>query len=126
MRTIVMTAMTAATLALGLTACGGDGDGDAGAGAAPPSAGQDGQRSRSAWGRLRYVAPGKFSVGDVVFSTSGDTVLFVAGGQCPDGSAPPNAGRCSVNGIDDWARASPHNVSVRFSGRSATFIQEIR
>ncbi|MGI5171000.1 hypothetical protein ACQEU3_42280 [Spirillospora sp. CA-253888] len=146
MRKIVITGMTAA-LALSLTAC------DIGNGAKPqpfdaatapsgtavpgksegagapaerpaPSAQQGGQQVKSATGRLRYLAPGKFTVGNVSFFTSDDTVLYVAGSTCPDGSTPPDASKCSVDGIDDWAKAAPHNVTVRFSGQTATLIRE--
>ncbi|MGI5170625.1 hypothetical protein ACQEU3_40385 [Spirillospora sp. CA-253888] len=94
------------------------------AGRAAPAAAQGDRQIKSKWGRLRYVAPGKFAVGDVVFFTSDDTVLYVAGSTCPDGSTPPDASKCSVDGIDDWAKAAPHNVTVRFSGQTATLIRE--
>ncbi|MCP2337816.1 hypothetical protein [Actinomadura rupiterrae] len=78
----------------------------------------------SKWGKLEYLAPGKFIVGNVAFFTATDTVLIVAGGKCPNGSAPTGNSRCSVEGIDEWAQASPHNVNVHFSGQLATRIVE--
>ncbi|WP_067450648.1 hypothetical protein [Actinomadura macra] len=90
----------------------------------PASAPQGGQQIKSATGRLRYLAPGKFTVGNVVFFTANDTVLYVAGGKCPDGSTPPDVSKCSIVGFDNWAKAAPHNVTVRFSGQAATLIRE--
>ncbi|MFC4908663.1 hypothetical protein [Actinomadura gamaensis] len=170
MRKIVITGMTAAALALGLTACGGNGGGDGGGKPAaappaasaptsaptsgdttpssapsstpghgsngpdgaktpsahrPPTAPESGRRTRTVWGRLTYVAPGKFSVGGAVFFTANGTVVYVAGGNCPDGSAPPaGTSKCSAIGLDEWAQAAPHNVSVRLIGDAATRITE--
>jgi len=89
----------------------------------PPTQ-QPGQQISSKWGRLRYVAPGKFSVGNVVFFTATDTRLTIAGGDCPDGTPPGDSFKCGIDGIDDWAQAAPHNVNVHFSGQTATSIQE--
>lgn len=106
---------------------GSDGSGGSGTPRAertPPTP-QPGQQINSKWGRLRYVAPGKFSVGNVVFFTSTDTRLVVAGGDCPDGTTPSaETSKCGIDGIDGWAQASPHNVNVHFSGQTATSIQE--
>ncbi|MFI6515667.1 hypothetical protein ACIBF1_08930 [Spirillospora sp. NPDC050679] len=89
-----------------------------------PSANPAGKQVKAATGRLRYLAPGKFIVGNVSFFTSDDTVLYVAGSTCPDGSTPPDVSKCSITGIEDWAKAAPHNVTVRFSGQTATLIRE--
>ncbi|TDD93699.1 hypothetical protein [Actinomadura rubrisoli] len=89
-----------------------------------PTARPGGQQIKSATGRLRYLAPGKFTVGNVTFFTANDTVLYVAGSTCPDGSTPPDVSRCSMTGFDDWAKAAPHNATVRFSGQAATLIRE--
>ncbi|MUN35568.1 hypothetical protein [Actinomadura litoris] len=90
-----------------------------------PLAQPGGKPAKEAWGRLRYVAPGKFSVGNVIFFTATDTVVYVAGGTCPDGTPPPaDVSRCSVDGFDEWVRAAPHNAVVRFSGQAATMIRE--
>ncbi|MFB4301215.1 hypothetical protein [Actinomadura sp. NTSP31] len=89
-----------------------------------PPAQQGGQQITSKWGQLRYLAPGKFLVGNVGFFVADDTVVYVAGGHCPDGSTPPDDSKCSVDGFDDWAQAAPHNVNVRFSGQAATVITE--
>ncbi|MFC5745036.1 hypothetical protein [Actinomadura rugatobispora] len=103
-----------------------EGSGDSGAPAVQrtPLAQQGGQQIKSQWGRLRYMAPGKFAVGDVVFFTAEDTVLYVAGSTCPDGIRPPGASKCSMAGFDDWVKAAPHNATVRFSGQAATLIRE--
>ncbi|MBO2454826.1 hypothetical protein J4573_47605 [Actinomadura barringtoniae] len=106
---------------------GSDGSGDSSTPRpqhSPPSQG-GGQQITSKWGRLRYVAPGKFSVGGVVFFTATDTSLTIAGGTCPDGT-PPNAenSKCGIDGIDEWAQRAPHNVNVHFSGQTATSIME--
>ncbi|MFC5185328.1 hypothetical protein [Actinomadura harenae] len=78
----------------------------------------------SKWGRLRYLAPGKYTVGDTAFFTTQDTVLVVASGTCPDGtSSGPNM-HCSLDGIDKWVQAAPHNATVHFNGGNATKIQE--
>jgi hypothetical protein len=82
------------------------------------------QQGKPVWGQLRYMAPGKFIVGDIAFFVSDDTAVYVAGGECPDGSTPPDDSKCSVTGLDDWAKAAPHNVTVRFSGQVATMIRE--
>ncbi|WP_026415488.1 hypothetical protein [Actinomadura oligospora] len=79
---------------------------------------------KSKWGRLRYLASGKYTVGDTAFFTTQDTVLVVASGTCPDGTGSGPNMRCSLNGIEDWMQASPHNVTVSFSGGNATKIQE--
>ncbi|WP_106396549.1 hypothetical protein [Actinocorallia populi] len=147
MRKILITGV-AAVLALGLTACTGD-DGSA----APPSSssfdsesapsdtsapdapsspsGSEtpqeqpvGQQIASKWGQLRYLAPGKFIVGDIVFFTATDTVLYVAGGTCPDGTTPPDDSKCSIDGFDAWVQDAPHNAVVEFSGQAATLIRE--
>ncbi|MDL4818306.1 hypothetical protein [Actinomadura opuntiae] len=89
-----------------------------------PATGQGGQQIRTKWGKLRYMAPGKYIVGNVAFFTANDTVVYVAGGTCPDGSTPPDDSKCSIDGLDEWAQAAPHNVSVRFSGQAATTITE--
>ncbi|MQY04804.1 hypothetical protein [Actinomadura macrotermitis] len=89
-----------------------------------PPAPQAGQQIKSKWGQLRYLAPGKYLVGDVAFFTATDTVVYVAGGTCPDGSTPPDNSKCSPEGLDEWAKAGPHNVTVRFSGQTATLIRE--
>lgn len=90
-----------------------------------PPAPQGGQQTVTKWGRLRYLAPGKFLVGDVAFFVANDTVLYVAGDTCPDGSpTPPDVMKCSVDGLDQWAQAAPHNVSVRISGPAAVRITE--
>lgn len=86
---------------------------------------QGGRQIKSKWGPLRYLAPGKYTVGNVAFFTTTDTVLYVAGGTCPNGSpTPPDVSKCSVDGLDQWAKASPHNVNVQFSGQTATRITE--
>lgn len=90
-----------------------------------PPAPQGGRQIITKWGRLRYLAPGKFIVGDVAFFIANDTVLYVAGGTCPDGSpTPPDVMKCSTDGLDQWAQAAPHNVSVRISGQAAVRITE--
>ncbi|MWA07319.1 hypothetical protein F8568_044745 [Actinomadura sp. LD22] len=90
-----------------------------------PPAPQGGRQITTKWGRLRYLAPGKFLVGDVAFFTADDTVLYVAGGTCPDGSpTPPDVMKCSLDGFDQWVQAAPHNASVRFSGQAAVRITE--
>ncbi|MBW8481825.1 hypothetical protein [Actinomadura parmotrematis] len=96
--------------------------------ASRPSSGGSSSPARpiaSKWGRLRYLAPGKFTVGDVAFFTADRTVVIVAGGTCPDGSeASADGSRCGIDGLEEWAKASPHNVNVRFSGQVATTIME--
>ncbi|KAB2362833.1 hypothetical protein [Actinomadura montaniterrae] len=90
-----------------------------------PAAPQGGQQITTKWGRLRYLAPGKFLVGNVAFFTADDTVLYVAGGTCPDGSpTPSDVMKCSLDGFEQWVKAAPHNASVRFSGQAATTITE--
>lgn len=75
-------------------------------------------------GPLRYLAPGKYTVGDTAFFTVQDTVLVVASGTCPDGtSSGPNM-RCSLDGMDEWVQKSPHNVVVHLDRGNATKIQE--
>ncbi|RFU43230.1 hypothetical protein DZF91_02385 [Actinomadura logoneensis] len=75
-------------------------------------------------GPLRYLASGKYTVGDTAFFTTQNTVLVVASGTCPDGtSSGPNM-RCGIDGMDKWVQASPHNVVVHFDGGTATKIQE--
>ncbi|WP_207400693.1 hypothetical protein [Actinomadura roseirufa] len=84
-----------------------------------------GKQVKTAWGRLQYLAPGKFTVGNVVFFTAGDTDLYVAGGKCPDGAdTPPDVMKCSMTGFDEWVQAEPHNATVKFSGQAATLIRE--
>ncbi|WP_067490604.1 hypothetical protein [Actinomadura hibisca] len=92
----------------------------------PPSAEpEEGKQVKAATGRLRYLAPGKFIVNGVSFFTSNDTVLYVAGSKCPDGGPPASdVSKCSVDGLDEWAQTAPHNVTVRFSGQTATMIRE--
>ncbi|GAA0961383.1 hypothetical protein [Actinocorallia libanotica] len=151
MRKLLITGV-AAVLALGLTACTGNGDdGSASPSSSTPfdsaSAPSDastpgevstpsdastpgevstpgGQQITSKWGQLRYLAPGKFAVGDVVFFTATDTVLYVAGSTCPDGTTPPDESKCSVDGFDAWVQEAPHNAVVEFSGQAATLIRE--
>ncbi|WP_242907812.1 hypothetical protein [Actinomadura terrae] len=90
-----------------------------------PLAQPGGERAKEAWGKLRYLAPGKFTVGNVVFFTATDTVVYVAGGTCPDGTPPPaDVSKCSIDGFDEWVQAAPHNAVVRFSGQAATMIRE--
>ncbi|HEU5023658.1 MAG TPA: hypothetical protein VFV01_01930 [Spirillospora sp.] len=90
-----------------------------------PPAPQGGQQITTKWGRLRYLAPGKYLVGNVAFFTTDDTVLYVAGGTCPDGSpTPPDVMKCSLDGFEQWVKAAPHNASVRFSGQAAVRITE--
>ncbi|MEV5572499.1 hypothetical protein AB0L06_20845 [Spirillospora sp. NPDC052269] len=75
-------------------------------------------------GPLRYLASGKYTVGDTAFFTTQDTVLVVASGTCPDGtSSGPNM-HCSLDGIDEWVQKSPHNVVVHLDRGNATKIQE--
>ncbi|MDL4773529.1 MULTISPECIES: hypothetical protein [Thermomonosporaceae] len=113
------------TSAPGETSAPGDSGGSGAPTAQHTPVAQGGQQIGSKWGRLRYLAPGKFTVGDVVFFTADSTTVIVAGGQCPDGSAPPaESSRCGIDGFDDWAKTSPHNVNVRFSGQAATLVQE--
>ncbi|MFD0537682.1 hypothetical protein ACFQY7_31905 [Actinomadura luteofluorescens] len=51
--------------------------------------------------------------------------MYVAGSTCPDGSpTPPDVSKCTVDGLDQWAKAAPHNASVRFSGQTAVRITE--
>ncbi|MEV3923941.1 hypothetical protein [Actinomadura coerulea] len=90
-----------------------------------PLAQQGGQQITTKWGPLRYLAPGKYTVGNVAFFTATDTVVYVAGGTCPNGTpTPPDVSKCSIDGLDQWAQASPHNVNVQFSGQTATRITE--
>ncbi|TDD89498.1 hypothetical protein E1293_04625 [Actinomadura darangshiensis] len=79
---------------------------------------------KSKWGRLRYLAPGKFAVGNVVFFIANATTLYVAGGPCPDGSTPPGVSKCNMDGFEGWVQAAPHNANVRFAGQGATVITE--
>ena len=139
MRKLLITGV-AAVLALGLTACNGSDinvDGlvspssaapfDAESAPSETSTPQEqpgGQQIASKWGQLRYLAPGKFSVGDVVFFTATDPVLYVAGSTCPDGTTPPDDSKCSVAGFDAWVQEAPHNAVVEFSGQAATLIRE--
>ncbi|MFV2179117.1 hypothetical protein ACFHW2_03185 [Actinomadura sp. LOL_016] len=90
----------------------------------PPSETPVGQQIKSKWGRLRYLAPGKFTVDGVAFFTANATVLYVAGDTCPDGSKPPGASKCNMDGFEKWVQAAPHNAVVEFSGQSATLIRE--
>ncbi|MFB4314906.1 hypothetical protein [Actinomadura sp. 21ATH] len=83
-----------------------------------------GQQITSKWGRLRYLAPGKFTVDGVAFFTADATVLYVAGDTCPDGSRPPGDSTCTMDGFEKWVQAAPHNAFVKFSGQSATLIRE--
>ncbi|MES9605601.1 hypothetical protein [Actinomadura sp. NPDC000929] len=86
---------------------------------------QGGRQVTTKWGPLRYLAPGKYTVGNVAFFTATDTVVYVAGGTCPNGApTPPDVSKCSVDGLDEWVKAAPHNASVRFSGATATRITE--
>ncbi|MEU4822358.1 hypothetical protein OG979_24605 [Actinomadura citrea] len=103
----------------------GSGGSGAPGGRHTPLAQQGGQQITTKWGPLRYLAPGKYTVGNVVFFTATDTVLYVAGGTCPNGTpTPPDVSKCSVDGLDQWVKASPHNATVRFSGQTATRITE--
>jgi hypothetical protein len=108
----------------------GSNPGDSGGSSTPrsrptPPTQQGGQQISSKWGPLHYLAPGKYAVGHVVFFTSTDTRLTIAGGDCPDGTPPPaDSFKCGIDGLDDWAQASNHDVNVRFSGQTATSIQE--
>ncbi|MEV5831845.1 hypothetical protein AB0L25_40445 [Spirillospora sp. NPDC052242] len=90
----------------------------------PPSETPGGQQIESKWGRLRYLAPGKFTVDGVAFFTANATVLYVAGDTCPDGSKPPGDSKCNMDGFEQWVQAAPHNAVVEFSGQSATLIRE--
>lgn len=140
MRKLLITGV-AAVLALGLTACTGNGDDGSSTPFDSASAPSDastpggvstpsdvstpgGQQITSKWGQLRYLAPGKFTVGDVVFFTATDTVLYVAGSTCPDGTTPPDESKCSIDGFDAWVQEAPHNAVVEFSGQAATLIRE--
>lgn len=67
---------------------------------------------------------GRFIVDDVAFYTSNETVLYVAGGKCPNGSAPINVSKCSMAGFEEWIKSTPHNAIVRFHGQVATLIRE--
>ncbi|MBO2461427.1 hypothetical protein J4709_27980 [Actinomadura sp. LCR2-06] len=89
-----------------------------------PLAQPGGQQVKSKWGTLRYLAPGKFLVGNIGFFVANDTVLQVAGGTCPDGSTPSDDSKCSIDGLDEWVQAAPHNAVVQFSGQAATLIRE--
>jgi hypothetical protein len=103
----------------------GSGGSGAPGGRHTPLAQQGGQQITTKWGPLRYLAPGKYTVGNVVFFTATDTVLYVAGGTCPNGTpTPPDVSKCSVDGFDQWVKAAPHNATVRFSGQTATRITE--
>ncbi|GGT59010.1 hypothetical protein [Actinomadura citrea] len=103
----------------------GSGGSGAPGGRRTPLAQQGGQQITTKWGPLRYLAPGKYTVGNVAFFTATDTVLYVAGGTCPNGTpTPPDVSKCSVDGLDQWVKASPHNAAVRFSGQTATRITE--
>ncbi|MGI5419732.1 hypothetical protein [Actinomadura luteofluorescens] len=90
-----------------------------------PLAQEGGRQITTKWGPLRYLAPGKYTVGNVAFFTTTDTVVYVAGSTCPDGSpTPPDVSKCTVDGLDQWVKAAPHNASVRFSGQTALRITE--
>jgi len=90
-----------------------------------PAPQQPAQQIGSKWGPLHYLAPGKYAVGHVVFFTSTDTRLTIAGGDCPDGTPPPaDSFKCGIDGFDAWAQNAQHDVTVRFSGQVATSIQE--
>ncbi|QKG23870.1 hypothetical protein [Actinomadura verrucosospora] len=89
-----------------------------------PLAQPGGQQVKSKWGTLQYLAPGKYLVGNIGFFVANDTVLQVAGGTCPDGSAPSDDSKCSIDGLDEWVQAAPHNAVVQFSGQAATLIRE--
>ncbi|GAB2868802.1 hypothetical protein GCM10022221_82250 [Actinocorallia aurea] len=93
-------------------------------GGSDASGAQQGQQITEKWGTLSYLAPGKFLVGDVAFFIATDTVLIVAGGNCPDGTAPSDESECSIDGFDEWVQDAPHNAVVEFSGQSATLIRE--
>ncbi|GAA4335673.1 hypothetical protein GCM10023178_48970 [Actinomadura luteofluorescens] len=83
------------------------------------------KQGRSFAARNADLAPGKYTVGNVAFFTTTDTVVYVAGSTCPDGSpTPPDVSKCTVDGLDQWAKAAPHNASVRFSGQTAVRITE--
>ncbi|MFC4912016.1 hypothetical protein [Actinomadura gamaensis] len=86
---------------------------------------QGARQLKSKWGPLRYLASGKYTVGDTAFFTADDTLLVVAGSTCPNGTPSGPDMRCTVDGMDDWVQASPHNVTVYFRyGGIATKIQE--
>ncbi|MFC5186701.1 hypothetical protein [Actinomadura harenae] len=93
-----------------------------GTGGGAGGAGGAGGNARS--GKLSYVAPGKFQVGDTVFFTATDTVLIVEGGKCPDGAARPN-NRCTTDNMEMWVKSAPRFAKVSFSGQSATVIREV-
>ncbi|MEW2354577.1 hypothetical protein [Spirillospora sp. NPDC029432] len=90
----------------------------------PPSETPGGQQIKEKWGRLRYLAPGKFTVDGVAFFTANATVLYVAGDTCPDGSKPAGVSKCNMDGFETWVQAAPHNAVVKFSGQAATLIRE--
>lgn len=83
------------------------------------------QQIASKWGPLRYRAPGKLVVDNVVFFVATDTILYILGPTCPDGATPPD-GKCSIDGIDEWVQEVPRNALVHFSGQGATVIKETR
>ncbi|RSN66657.1 hypothetical protein [Actinomadura sp. WAC 06369] len=90
----------------------------------PSSETPGGRQIKSKWGQLRYLAPGKFTVGGVAFFTANATVLYVADDTCPDGSRPPGDSKCNMDGFEKWVQAAPRNAVVEFSGQSATLIRE--
>lgn len=152
LRKILMTA-TAAALALGLSACNINASGsDDKTAAGPTSAGPDGGTAsptktaapgghhsgapshgsggtggaggNSASGKLSYMAPGKFMVGNTAFFIATDTVVIVDGGKCPDDAARPN-NRCTTDNMEMWVKSAPRFAKVSFSGQIATVIREI-
>ncbi|MBO2454471.1 hypothetical protein J4573_45800 [Actinomadura barringtoniae] len=91
----------------------------------PSSQGGGNQQIPAKWGPLHYIAPGKYAVGHVIFFTSTDTRLTIAGGDCPDGTPPPaDSFKCGIDGLDEWAQNGMHDVNVKFSGQVATSIVE--
>ncbi|WP_026412439.1 hypothetical protein [Actinomadura oligospora] len=146
----ILTIATAAALAVGLSACNVKVTGDDKADGAPsstaplggpsgapkgtvaPGSGhhttapshQGGGGVNAATGKLSYLAPGKFLVGNTAFFTATDTVLIVAGGKCPDDAARPD-NRCTTDNMDMWVKSAPRFAKVSFSGQIATVIREV-
>ncbi|MEV5573583.1 hypothetical protein AB0L06_26375 [Spirillospora sp. NPDC052269] len=100
------------------TAPSNQGGGDAG-GATP-----DANAGKPVTGKLSYLAPGKFLVGNTAFFTATDTVIIVAGGKCPDDAARPD-NRCTTDNMEMWVKSAPRYAKVSFSGQVATVIREV-
>lgn len=83
-----------------------------------------GGQIKQKWGKVAYLSPGRFVVGDVALSTSPDTILIPADSTCPDGSPAPDDSKCSIDGFDQWATAGWHHANVRYSGSVAIVITE--